>query len=53
MTDTALEKRKYNDIHKIAVSLEKIEQHLSTIAESYKPIYVDFSTGVAQVDDGK
>ena len=60
MTDNALEKRMYMDIHKIAVSLEKIEEHLSTIAKSYEPI--TFSMGETDMtlnadfnyeDDGK
>lgn len=48
-----VEQNYYKDIRRIAKALEGIEKHLSTIAESYKPIYVDFGTGVVQVDDGK
>ena len=58
MTDNALEKRMYMDIHKIAASLEKIEEHLSTIAKSYEPITFDMGeTSMAfnaeHIDDGK
>lgn len=66
MTDNGIkisnpaEKRMYMDIHKIAASLEKIEQHLSTIAKSYEPITFDIGeTGMTlsaefnREDDGK
>lgn len=39
---SAIEKRMYEDIHKIAISLGKIEHHLSVIAEAHTPVYVDF-----------
>lgn len=55
-----IEKRMYEDIHKIAISLGKIEHHLSVIAEAYTPVRFDFgetepvqSIDLSHVDDGK
>lgn len=36
-----VEQNYYKDIHCIAKTLEKIEQHLNTIAKSYEPITFD------------
>ena len=58
-----IEKRMYEDIHKIAISLGKIEHHLSVIAEAYTPVCFDFgetgepepphSIDLSHVDNGK
>ena len=57
---SAIEKRMYEDIHKIAISLGKIERHLSVIAEAHTPVCFDFgetepvhSIDLSHVDDGK
>lgn len=57
---SAIEKRMYEDVHKIAISLGKIEHHLSVIAEAHTPVYFDFgetepaqSIDLSHVDDGK
>ena len=57
-----VEQNYYKDIRRIAKALEGIEKHLSTIAESYKPLTYDpitydmgriFGADLNHEDDGK